>query len=479
MEDKIYYTKNLNKTIIVLIIPIIIEMFLETMIGYVDVSMLGRLDKFYLASTEVSNSLIYTCLVLANAFSLGGTVLVTKYIGAEDNKNRNKTIGQTISIGIIFSLVFLIIFYFFSTNFLKLMGAKDSCEAMVLTNAKAYMSIMTFSIPILMFRQMFVGLLRGMGKTKIPMYLSGLNIILNIIFNTIFIYDHISVMGLNINLFGLAIRGAAIATLTSRSISLVLLILYFIKIAKFKLKISDFIFTKPILSGIFSVGIPTALEMMIFRAGMLKFLSMVTTLGPTAISAHAVANAAESLSFTPGNAFNVVIVTLVGQFLGAKNYMMAKECIKKTDRLAIIFMGTMGLFFLLIPFVFIRLFTNDADVIRLSSSVLRIEALAQVFFARYYVYSGLMRTIGKSKQIFFVTSSSVWLVRITIAHFLLNYTELGLAAAWIAMSLDYVYRAAFLTILANRNMKKIFQSSQKTSNKFNIFKRKKAFVSNH
>lgn len=479
MEDKIYYTKNLNKTIIVLIIPVIIEMLLETMIGYVDVSMLGRVDTFYLASTEVSNSLIFTCLVLANAFSLGGTVLVTKYIGAEDDKNRNKTIGQTISIGFIFSLIFFIIFYFFSTNLLILMGAEDTSEAMVLSNAKSYMSIMTFTIPILMFRQMFVGLLRGMGKTKVPMYLSGLNIILNLIFNSIFIYDHISVMGLNIETFGLAIRGAAIATLLSRSISLVLLILYFMKIAKFRLKISDFIFSKPILSGIFSVGIPTALEMMIFRSGMLYFLSMVTSLGPTATSAHSVANAAESLSYTPGNAFNVVIVTLVGQFLGAKNYEMAKECIKKTDRLAIIFMGTIGLFFLFVPFLFVGLFTDKPEVIKLSSSVLRIEAIAQVFFARYYVYSGLMRTIGKSKQIFIVTSSSVWLIRITVAYFLINYTQLGLAGAWIAMCLDFMYRALLLTILANRNMEKIFHSSNNRSRKFAIFKRKRDIVSNH
>jgi len=114
MENKITNTTNLNRTIIILIIPIIIEMFLETMIGYVNVSMLGRLGKSFLAATEISNSLIFTCLVLASAFSLGGTVLVSKLMGANDLINRNKAIGQTISIGIIFSVLFFLIFYFFT-----------------------------------------------------------------------------------------------------------------------------------------------------------------------------------------------------------------------------------------------------------------------------------------------------------------------------------------------------------------------------
>jgi len=475
MENKIYYTNNLNKTIIVLIIPIIIEMFLETMIGYVDVSMLGKLGKNYLAATELSNSLIFTCLILANAFSLGGTVLVTKYIGSEDNQRRNKTIGQTISIGIIFSILFSTIFYLFSTHFLTLMGAKNSSEGHILTYAQAYMSVATFTIPILMFRQMFVGILRGLGKTKVPMYFSGLNIILNIIFNTLFIYDQVSIFNFNIDTFGLGIKGAAIATLLSRGISLGLLILYYIKVINFKLKLADFIFSKEILFGIFSVGIPTALEMMIFRLGMMYYLSMIVSLGPTAIAAHSVANASESISYTPGNAFNVVIVTLVGQFIGAKKYDLAKECIKKTDRLAIIFMGSMGIFFLLVPFLFVRIFTNDPEVIKLSCKVLRIQAFAQVFFARYYVYSGLMRTIGKSKQIFIVTTSSVWLIRITITYFLLRYTHLGLVGAWIAMCLDFIYRASLLTLLANRNINKLFQTNLTTTKK--VTSSKDGFIS--
>ncbi len=475
MENKLYFTKNLNKTIIVLIIPIMIEMFLETMIGYVDVSMLGRLGSNYLAATELSNSLIVTCLLLANAFSLGGTVLVTKFIGAEDDEKRNKSIGQTISIGLIFSSIFLVIFYLYSSRFLTLLGARNTIDAPIFTYAKSYMKVMTFAIPILMFRQMFVGILRGMGKTKVPMYLSGLNIILNLIFNTIFIYDHISLFHITINTFGLAIQGAAIATLISRGITLCILILYFVKIAKFNLKISDFVFTKNIVSGIFSVGLPTALEMMVFRLGMLYYLSMVATLGPTSIAAHSVANASESLSYTPGSAFSLVIVTLVGQFLGAKNYQMARECIRKTDRLAMLFMGMMGLFFFFLPFLFVRIFTTDPAVIKLASKVLRIQAIAQIFFARFNVYSGLMRTIGKAKQIFIVSSSSVWCVRIAIAYCLIHYTSLGLIGAWIAMCLDYVYRAILITFLANRNIKKIFGSAEAPTRKLSIIKVRKLF----
>ncbi len=463
MEDKIYLTKNLNKTIFVLIIPVIIELLLETMIGYVNVSMLGRHGKNYLAAAEIANNLINTCLILANAFSLGGTVIITKYIGAEKSDKRNQAIAQTISIGLIFSLLFTLIYYLFSTNFLILMGAKDTSEATILSYSKVYISVMTFSIPVLMFRQMFVGILRGMGKTKVPMYLSALNIVLNIIFNFVLIYDKVSIFHIDINTLGLMIKGAALATFFSRSICLGLLILYFIKVSKFNIKLADFVFKKDIILGIFSVGIPTALEMMIFRGGMLYYLSMVTSLGPTETAAHSVANAAESISYTPGSAFNVVIVTLVGQFLGAKNYEMAKFCIKKIDRFAMIFMGSMGLCFFVFPQLFVGIFTDEPEVIELSSKVLRIEALAQISFARYNVYSGLMRTIGKSKHIFIVTTSGVWLIRIVTTFVLIKYTSLGLIGAWIAMCVDIIYRSLLITLLANIFTKKIFQLSKKRS----------------
>lgn len=460
MKNKITNTRNLNETIIILIIPVIFEMLLETAIGYVDVSMLGRFNTSYLPATAISNSLIFTCLVLANAFSLGGTVLVSKYIGGQNELKRNQVIGQTISLGIIFSIIFCFIFYYFSDNFLKLMGARDTSEAAIFTLAKEYMSVMTFTIPVLMFRQMFVGILRGMGKTKVPMFLSGMNIILNLIFNTIFIFENISIFNITVHTFGLGIKGAAIATLLSRGIALIILIIYFIKIAKFNIKIKDFIFNKEITSGIFSVGVPTAIEMMIFRLGMMYYLSMVNSLGKVSVAAHVVANECESISYMPGSAFNVVIVTLVGQFIGAKKYDLAKECIKKTDKMAILFMGTMGLLFLVVPFLFVRIFTSDPEVINLACKVLRIQALSQVFYARFNVYSGLMRTIGKSTQIFCVTTSSVWCVRILVTYILINFTTFGLIGAWIAMFLDYVYRAVFLTILGKINTRKVFNENK-------------------
>ncbi|MDF2700461.1 MAG: efflux family protein [Haloplasmataceae bacterium] len=445
-----------KKTIMLLTLPIIIEMFLETAIGYINVSMLGKLGKTYLSAASVADNLVNTCLVLANTFSLGGTVLVAKFIGSNEPKKRNQAIGQTISIGIIFSVVFYLIFLFFTNTFLIALGAEDT----VLELAKDYMSVMIFTIPILMFRQMFVGILRGMGKTKVPMFLSAVNIVLNYLFNLILIYDDLLIFGFNINAFGLSIKGAALATLLSRSVALIILIFYFIKIAKFDLKIKDFIFSKKIINGIFNVAIPSSIEMMIMRFGMMYYFSMVAQLGDTSIAAHAVANQAESISYTPGNAFNVVIVTLVGQYIGNKKYDLAKESLKQTDRMAIVFMGFFGLLFLTVPGIFVTFFTNDKEVFDLACKVLRVEALAQIFFARYYVYSGFMRTIGKSKQIFFVTSSSVWLVRIVLTHFFLKYTDLGLVGAWIPMFLDYVYRAIFITILVKININKVFPKNK-------------------
>ncbi|NMB98172.1 MAG: MATE family efflux transporter [Clostridiaceae bacterium] len=444
--EQLTKTKNLDRTIILLVYPVFLELFLQTIIGYIDVIMIGRLGTQELAAIQVCNSPIDTIITIFTAFGIGCTALLTRYAGAEDKENINRCIGQTILISIAVSFITFIIFNFFRYQVLILMGAAED----IIDSADTYMKYVSYSIPGLIFCTMMYGLIRGMGNTKVPMYINIIQNIMHLFLNFFLIYDTRSVSILNkweINIPGLnmGIKGAAISTLISRNWCVIGLLVYYAIIKKIKLSGKYLKFDKGMMKSIIIVGLPASLEQLIFKGGMLGFTRIVVSLGSISLAAHAVAETAEMISYLPGLAFEIVTLTLAGQFLGAGMLETAELSAKKTDRLARIFMGSFGLLFIIIPGIFVKLFTTDKEVIQLASTVLRIEGFSQVFLARFYVYGGFLRGTGNTKDVLITSFIGVWTVRLVACAIAVYLFNAGLVGAWIAMFLDLFIRAIIIT----------------------------------
>jgi len=443
---QIVKTKNLDRTIMILVFPVFIELLLQTLVGYIDVIMIGRLGTNELATIQICNSPVNTVIAIFTAFSIGCTALITRYTGNGDKDNVDKCIGQTIIISVIISFLLFIVFYFFRHSILVLMGAEEDIAA----NADMYIKIISFSIPCLVFSTLMYGLIRGMGNTKIPMYINVVQNIIHLILNFYFIYGTRSVTlfdrwvielpGLN-----LGIKGAAISTLISRIWCVFGILGYYGFINKTVIPRRYFKPDKGMLKSIMRIGLPASFEQMIFKVGMLLFMRFIISLGSVAVASHAVAETAEMLSFLPGSAFQIVAITLTGQFLGAGMADSAELSVKKVDRLARIFMGGIGLLFVITPRLFTSLFSTDEEVISLASTVLRIEGFAQIFLARFFVYAGVLRGIGRTKDVLVTSIIGVWCVRLVVCAIAVFVFKAGLVGAWVAMFLDLFIRAIIIT----------------------------------
>jgi len=244
----------------------------------------------------------------------------------------------------------------------------------------------------------------------------------------------------------MGIKGAAIATLISRIWCVIGILIYYGIINKTTIQKKYLRPDKSMLKSIMRIGLPASFEQMIFRGGMLVFTRIVVTLGSVSLASHAVAETAEMISYLPGTAFQIAVITLVGQFLGAKKPDTAELCIKKIDMMARGFMGCLGLLFIAVPQMFVQLFTTDMEVIMLASTVLRIEGFSQVFLARFYVYAGVLRGAGKTKDVMEISIIGVWCIRIVICAIAVFILDRGLVGAWIAMFLDLFTRALIITV---------------------------------
>jgi putative MATE family efflux protein len=444
--NQITKTENLNRTVILIVYPIFLELFLQTIIGYIDVMMIGRIGTNELAAIQVCNSPIDTIITIFTAFGIGCTALVTRYVGAEDNENVKRCIGQTILISFVVSVITFIIFNLFRRQVLILMGADEN----IIDSADTYIKYVSYSIPCLIFSTLMYGLIRGIGNTKIPMYINTIQNIIHLILNFFFIYGtrtififnkwEISIPGLN-----MGIKGAAISTLISRIWCVIGILAYYGIIKKTKIPKKYLKPDKGMLKSIMNIGFPASFEQMIFKGGMLTFTRIVVSLGNVSLAAHAVAETAEMVSYLPGLAFQIATITLAGQFLGAGKPDIAESSVKKTDMLARIFMGSVGLLFILVPGMFVKLFTTDNEVIRLASTVLRIEGFSQIFLARFYVYGGLLRGTGNTKDVLITSFIGVWGIRLVVCAVAVYFFNAGLVGAWVAMFLDLFTRAFIIT----------------------------------
>ncbi len=188
------------------------------------------------------------------------------------------------------------------------------------------------------------------------------------------------------------------------------------------------------LQRIVRVGVPAGAEMFVFQAALVVFARFVTQLGTVPFAAHNTVITVESVSFLPGLGFAVAATTLVGQGLGARDQQRARSSGHEAFFQAALFMGFMGLLFVLIPERLLGLLVDDPHVVPAGAMPLRMVGVIQPLLAANFVYAGARRGAGDTRWPLLIKLISPWLVRLPLAVWLIPHY--GLNGAWVAMSTD-------------------------------------------
>ena len=413
-------------SIFTIALPTIIDMFVQTLLGFFDLMMVGRLGPEAIAAVGLGTAPVMTIIPVFFAISVGTTALVSRAFGAKNYYETREGMSQSLILGIPAAVIVTLLFIIFGKNILLLIGKNQPIE-----NALSYLKIVSLGMPFLCFNIIFSYGFRAINKAKIPMINNSISIFANIILNYLFIFT-----------LDLGVAGAAMATTISRGV--VTCIFVFLIIYKKNYCISltkkDFVLNKEICRRLLKVGLPSAGEQGIFRVGMLIFEAMVINLGTLEYAAHKIALTAESFSFNLGLGFSVAGTALVGQHLGAKKYLDAKRTGYLNMALAIFVMTTFGFIFMLFPKFVISLFTKDTAIVPMASSALRIVSVAQPILAVSMVLSGALRGAGDTKAVLYIISIGVFLVRLPLTYIFLYILHFGLNGAWIVMIIDLTYR---------------------------------------
>ncbi len=423
------------KLCLMLSYPAIIAQLSSVLMQYIDTSMVGHLG----AAAGASIGLVSTCMWLLGGFcgacGSGFSVQVAHLIGANDFKTAREVLRQGLVSALIFSGAIALIGMAIAGPLPYWLGGSDE----IASDATKYFFIVAACMPFMQIDWMCASMLQVSGNMKVPSYLNIGMCVLDVCFNYLFIY-----------VMDLGVVGAAMGTGLAEIITAAAM-LYFLTVRSPELNLlqdkGPFKPTSQVLGKALGIGGPMALQNILIRGGYIAATVIVAPLGTIAIAANSFAITAESFCYMPGYGIADAATALVGQSVGAGRKKLATRFAWITTSTAMVIMGFLAILMYAFAPQLMGMLTPDAEVISLGARVLRIEAFAELGYAASIVIYGACVGAGDTKWPSVMNFTSMWLVRIIPAIFLVKVY--GLVGFWIAMAVELTFRGTtFLIRLA-------------------------------
>lgn len=428
--------------------PTILENIMVMLVSFVDTAMVGQLGEDATAAVAVNASPGWLLNGACAAIQVGATVLVAQAIGAGDREGANRIARQAMTLGLMLGAVFMALMQAIGGVLPVMLRA----EAHIAPVASQYIRIVSLGYIPHFMGLVLSGVLRGAGDTRTPMKMNLLANLINVVGNFFLIYSPrtLSVLGLNIPVWGagLGVVGAAIPTATATALAGIMMFLH-LKRGQGDIRFERGQSYKPrwsVARHMLRIGMPAALERICVNTGHMVFQTMVAGLGTAALAAHHLATTAESVSYMPAYGFSASATTLVGQAVGAGDMRAARRYGTLAILIGLVSMTLTGLVLFFFPEWLLGIFTGAQDVIALGSPALRVEALAQPFFALSIVASGALSGAGDTRTPMIIGLACMWGVRLSVAALCVYGLGLGLTGAWVGMATDLTVRGALTSL---------------------------------
>jgi putative MATE family efflux protein len=318
---------------------------------------------------------------------------------------------------------------------LRLMGASED----VVEQGLFYAQIIFLSTGFNAIAMALTAVLRGAGDTRTPMKINVVSNLLIVFIGFPLIYGYLGMPKLGIT-------GVAIATIISQFIAMVWVIMVmFSGNYAIRLRVSDlFKFNRSMVERILRIGLPTAVEQIVMRLGMLVFVKIAASLGTIGLAATQIAFNVFGMTFMPGMAFSIAASTLVGQALGAGKPDLAETYGWRVRKFGIVVAGIMGIFFILFPTYIMMLYSPNPDIIEQGAVGLRIMGFIQISQATQFILGGALRGAGDTKYPLYSTFIGVWGIRIVLCLIFVYVFNWGIAGIWAAAAADQFSRSLLI-----------------------------------
>ncbi len=432
MQRKLFSNRDLRK----LIIPIIIEQFLLIFVGLADSIMVASAGEAAVSAVSLIDTIM---ILLINAFSaigIGGAVIAGQALGRKNPDEGCEATEQLVLFCAVFSVIIMALLYLCKGFVLHVVFGK--IDAAVMTNCNIYLLIVAASIPFIALYNAGAAVFRGMGDSKTPMYMSFVMNGLNIVGNAIFIYG-----------LGWGVAGAAFPTMASRVVGGIWMIAL-LKNPKRILHIRSFAGIRPnfpIMKKILHIGIPYGLENSMFQLGKVMVLSLVSGFGTISIAANAVCNSVCAFAILGGMSMGYALSSVTAQCVGAGDYEQVRYYTRKLIAFSYVGLVVMNVVIvLLLPFI-IRIYNLSPETGEIATKIILYHAVCVcLWWAPSFTLPNTLRAANDATFCMVVSVLSMWIFRIGFSYLLSLYFHMGVFGVWVAMTIDWLVRAAVFIV---------------------------------
>jgi putative MATE family efflux protein len=403
-----YTAGNLNRAILLLAIPMVLEMVLESLFAVVDVLWVGRLGANAVATVGLTESLLALVFSIGIGLSMSTTAMVARRIGEKDPVDAAIAGAQAIFLGLLISLAIGVPAFVFAPQLLRLMGASPE----IVATGTGYARIALGGCGAIVMLFLNNAIFRGAGDAAIAMRLLWVSNILNLILDPCLIF------GLG-PFPRLGVTGAALATFSGRSIG-VLYQFYRLMKGTERLRIpSSLLRLNPrVMWRLIRVSLTGILQLAIANTSWIALVRIVSVFGAAALAGYTIAIRILIFVILPSWGLSNAAATLVGQNLGAGNPQRAEQAVWRTGIYNMLFLGLIGVVFIFSATPLVRLFTHDPAVVPLAASALRILSYGNIAYAYGMVMLQSFNGAGDTVTPTIVNFFGFWLLEIPLAWWL-------------------------------------------------------------
>ena len=362
---------NLNRAIVLLAIPMVMEMVLESLFAVVDVFWVGRLGAEAVATVGLTESLLSVIFAVGFGLGLSTTAMVARRIGEKDAPGAAVAGVQAIVLGLTTSLLIGVPCWIYAPRLLEVMGASP---AMVASGA-GYTRIALGGCGAVLMLFLNNAIFRGAGDAAVAMRLLWVSNIINLILDPCLIFG-----------WGpfpkLGVTGAALATFTGRSIGVLYQFYRLLRgTERIRILASQLRVNVGVLLRLTRVSLTGILQFAVADVSWIGLVRIVSLFGSAALAGYTIAIRIVIFVILPSWGLSNAAATLVGQNLGAKQPERAERSVWRTGLYNMLFLGSVGVFFVFFADPIIRLFTNDPAVVPLAVNCLRILSYGNIGYA--------------------------------------------------------------------------------------------------
>jgi len=441
---EITYNKNrINKEILHLMVPIVMENTLQLVAGIVLTAMVGRLLADDIAAQGISNIVYRIFFVLFRGLAIGATVMVATYYGKREFDKCRRTIEQAYLTAIPMLVLAIVIVTLFPVQILSLFT--DDRNLVYL--AVDYTRVLVWALPFMAAISFNTASLNGQGDTKTPMFIAIILNIVNISTGYVLIFG-IGPIG------GFGIMGAAYATVIAQFCGAILgLYALYRKRGPFRMASHGKAFLSLDTSEIknyFSIGLPAAMEFMFWQVAAIVMSVILLSYGNTYYAAYQLGIQAEMLTDMPAQGFVVAATTLAARAIGQRDAPLYRVYYSQIWKMAMVVGAVSSIILFSVPRQLMMILTNNPELQEIGAGYVFLMGFAMIPQTMGRVYGGFIRSSGGKRIPMYISFAGIWLVRVPLVVLFGWVLRLDISFIWMAIIADHILRISVNVIYARR-----------------------------